>query len=69
MEFRNIYELYNRLKPALKTRTNELKDQGITVEEKEIWDNLATSKWKNSKGLSLNEMVHDILNYNIKSGD
>ncbi len=69
MEFRNINELYERILPALNTRVNELKIMNINTDEKEIWNTLINLKWKQSKNLSLDEMVNDILNFNGMYGD
>ena len=62
MEFRNILELYERVLPALKTRTRELKREGIIIAPKEIWEDLII-EFKKKKNLSLDEVVNDILNY------
>lgn len=64
MEFRNINELYRRVLPALTTRVNELKIQNINISEQEIWDYLLP-KWKLTTNLSLDEIVNDILNFNL----
>lgn len=64
MEFRNINELYRRVFPALTTRVNELKIQNINISEQEIWDYLLP-KWKLTTNLSLDEIVNDILNFNL----
>ena len=38
-EFRNLKELYERLKPALRTKTNELKRIGFNyIKEEDIWN-------------------------------
>ena len=63
IEFNNISELYERLKPALKSKIAELKREGydyLTIED--VWNYLKENKWKDSKNLALNEMVNDILN-------
>ncbi len=64
MEFRNINELKERVLPALTTRVNELKIQNINISEQEIWDCLLP-KWKLTTNLSLDEIVNDILNFNL----
>ena len=61
LRFSSVDELFNRLKPALRSKVAELKREGynyLTVED--IWNYLKESKWKNSKNLALNEMVSDI---------
>lgn len=63
IEFNSASELYERLKPALKSKVAELKREGydyLTTED--VWNYLKESKWKNGKNLALNEMVNDILN-------
>ena len=63
MEFTSLEQLYNRLKPALSAKTNEMQMQGYKyVKEEDIWNYLKEVKWSNSKNLLLFEMVRDILN-------
>lgn len=62
-EFRNLKELYERLKPALRTKTNELKRIGFNyIKEEDIWNCLKETKWSKSANLDLADMVDDILN-------
>ncbi len=61
IEFNSASELYERLKPALKSKVAELKRDGFTyLTIEDVWNYLKESKWKNSKNLALNEMVSDI---------
>lgn len=63
MEFSSLEELYNRLKPALRTKKRELKENGYGyLKIEDIWNYLKENKWKRSNNLSLNDMVSDILN-------
>lgn len=63
IEFENSKELFNRLKPALRTKQSELKKVGYSyIHLIDIWDYLTTRKWKQAHNLSLYEMVDDILN-------
>lgn len=63
IEFNSLEELYKRLKPALTTKTDEIKRQGYTyIKEEDVWNYLKEVKWKTSINLSLYEMVSDILN-------
>lgn len=63
IEFDNVKQLYDRLKPALKTKQSEMRRMGYSyVREEDIWNYLKEVKWKKSVGLSLCEMVSDILN-------
>ena len=62
IEFSNIKELYDRLKPALNSKVNELKRFGIDyIKVNDIWNYLRDTKWKISKNLLLCDMVSDIL--------
>ena len=55
--------LYIRLKPALTTKAREMRRKGsVYIKETDIWNYLTENKWKNSRNLSLAEMVDDILN-------
>ena len=62
-EFNSLKDLYNHLKPALETKTSELKRVGYTyIKEEDVWNYLKENKWKKAQDLSLHEMVDDILN-------
>lgn len=62
-EFRSVQELYQRLVPALKTKCSEMKRNGYPyIVEEDIWNYLSEKKWKLAQGLSLYQMVDDILN-------
>ena len=63
MEFSSAEELYNRLKPALRTKRRELKENGYGyLKIEDIWNYLKENKWRRSSNLSLSDMVSDILN-------
>jgi UTP-glucose-1-phosphate uridylyltransferase len=63
IEFRTLEELYQRIKPALKTKQSEMHRMGYDyIKEEDIWNYLKEIKWKNAKGLGLYDMVSDILN-------
>ena len=63
IEFNSLEELYNRLKPALITKRNEMNRNGYKyIKIEDIWNYLKEIKWKKSKDLSLYEMVSDVLN-------
>lgn len=63
IEFSSLEELYKRLKPALTTKVDEIRMQGYTyIKEEDVWNYLKEIKWKHSQGLSLYEMVSDVLN-------
>ena len=69
IEFRNLKELYDRVKPALYSKYKEMKRLGLSyVTEKDIWNYLAEKKWKDKTNLELHELISDILhtdNYEI----
>lgn len=61
-EFSTQKELYERVKPALHAKLQELKRlnyQDIT--EIDIWKYLAEIKWKKSRNLMLSDIVSDII--------
>ncbi len=62
IEFKDVKELYNRVLPALYSKTKELKGLGYKyINEKDIWNYLVSSDWKNKKDLQLNDLISDIL--------
>jgi hypothetical protein len=63
IEFENTKELFDRLKPALRTKQAELKTHGYGyIHLIDIWDYLVKKKWTRAHNLSLYDMVSDILN-------
>ncbi len=59
----NKVDLYKRLLPALRCKTRELEKYNCrNVKNEDIWNYLLKNKWGNVTGLSLSEMVDDILN-------
>lgn len=61
--FNSVEDLYKRVRPALRSKIRELKRNNVFyVKEEDIWNFLAENKWKNTKGLELNDIVDDILN-------
>ncbi len=55
--------LYERIKPALITRKNELNREKLyNINEKDIWNYCYTNIWKGKKNLRIHELVDDILN-------
>lgn len=66
IEFKSVLELYERIKPALKAKANELKRIKYDyIKEEDIWNYLKEYKWKKSRGLDLFEMTNDILNLDV----
>lgn len=63
IKFNSLEELYNRLLPAMETKVNELKNNGIKyIKIDDIWNYLKKNKWNKSKNLTLSDCVDDILN-------
>ena len=63
IEFSSVEELYERLKPALRTKELELKRNGINyIKQEDIWNYLKKENWMGAKNLLLHQMVDDILN-------
>ena len=65
--FSSIKELYNRLLPALKSKRKLLVSDGYKgIPEKEIWEYMYLNKWKDETGITLADMVSDILHEDNK---
>ena len=63
LNFSSKEELYERVKPALRTKKSELDKLGFSyISLQDIWAYLAETKWKNGKDLMLSDIVDDILN-------
>ena len=61
--FSSLKDLYLRVRPALTARANELKREGFNyINENDIWQFFAETKWKNTSNLCLSDMVSDIFN-------
>lgn len=61
-EIHSLEQLYNRLKPALLAKKEEMRRSGyIYIKEEDIWNYLKEIEWIHSRGLSLYQMVCDIL--------
>ena len=59
-------ELLKRVRPALRTKKHELMRAGIRiVKENDIW-NYNLKKWKEASGLTIADLVNDILNTSNK---
>ena len=59
-------ELLKRVRPALRTKKHELMRAGIrVVKENDIW-NYNLKKWKEASGLTIADLVNDILNTSNK---
>ena len=63
IKFKSLQELYERILPALKSKTKEIHKKGMDyIHEEDIWNYLKTYKWTSSRSLDLGDMVNDIFN-------
>ncbi len=70
IKFKSLQELYDRLLPALKSKTKEINKKGFNyIHEEDIWNYLKNYKWTSSKALELCDMVEDIFRVEIKELD
>ena len=54
IEFDSVLDLYNRVKPALRTKLKELKREKYDyIKEEDVWNYLIKTKWSNAHGLVL----------------
>lgn len=68
--FNSAEELYKKVLPVLRSKKEELNKNHIYyVSEKDIWNYLAKSYWKEKKGLEFYELVDSILNLDINEMD
>ena len=66
-EFNSEKELYERVKPALHAKLQELKRLNISkIKEIDIWKYLIETKWRKSKNLMLSDVVSDIIHVDNK---
>ena len=69
-EFSSKEELFQRVRPALKAKLNEVNRLGYSyVQEVDIWNYLIENVWSKSKDLMLSDIVNDILHLKIKKID
>ena len=70
IKFKNLTELYERILPALKSKTREIHKKGMDyIHEEDIWNYLKNYKWTTSRSLDLGDMVNDIFNIEEKELD
>ena len=63
MEFASQYELYKKILPAFKVKKRLLEHNQINdITNEDIWKYLIENKWRQTYGLTLSEMVNDIIN-------
>ncbi len=62
-EFKSQKELFQRVRPALRSKCSELQRLGYSkIKEFDIWNYLIIKKWKQATGLMLSDIVSDIMN-------
>lgn len=64
--FSSLTELYERVKPALKSKCRDFKRLGIDyIDISDIWNYLKNNVWNKGKNLTLADIVDDIMCVNI----
>ncbi len=69
MEYQSLKELYNDLKGAFNVKLRLIGEDYKYIKINDIWDYLRINKWSKDKGLTLSEMVNDIIEVDIKKVD
>ena len=69
MEYHSLQDLYNDLKGAFNVKKRLIGDDYKHIEAKDIWEYLRINKWATSSGLTISEMVNDIIEVDIKKVD
>ena len=70
IEFNSVIELYNRVKPALRSKVKELEREKYDyIKEDDVWNFLVKNKWSKDSGLVLCDIVNDIIHADNKKID
>lgn len=69
MEYQSLEELYKDLKGAFNVKLRLIKDSYKHIKIIDIWEYLRINKWSKDHGLTLSEMVNDIIDVDIKKVD
>lgn len=69
MEYLSLEELYRDLKGAFNVKLRLIGENYKHIKANDIWDYLRINKWSKDKGLTLSEMVNDIIEVDIKKVD
>lgn len=68
MEFTSQYQLYKKLLPVFNIKHRLLAYKKINeITNEDIWKYLIETKWKKTYGLTLGEMVNDIINLDVSN--
>ena len=66
MEYQSLKELYDDLKGAFNVKLRLIGKDYKHIKINDIWDYLRINKWSKDKGLTISEMVNDIILVDIK---
>ena len=60
-DFTSLEQLFKRVRPALHAKCSEFHRTGYVVKDIDIWNCLMEKRWKCGKGLTLYDIVNDIM--------
>lgn len=70
MEYSSQKELFEDLKPAFSVKRRLLSNNGLDyIQVEDIWNYLKITKWRYDYGLTISEMVDDIIHVDEKDID
>ena len=69
MEYLSLEELYKDLKGAFNVKLRLIGNEYSHIKISDIWEYLRIHKWSKDKGLTISEMVNDIIDVDIKKVD
>lgn len=66
MEYQGLKKLYDDLKGAFNVKIRLMGEEYKHIKIIDIWDYLRINKWSKDEGLTISEMVNDIIDVDIK---
>ena len=69
MEYQSLKELYNDLKYAFNVKLRLIGKEYQHIKILDIWNYLRINKWSKDRGLTISEMVNDIIDVDIRKVD
>ena len=66
MEYLSLEDLYKDLKGAFNVKLRLIGEEYKHIKIQDIWEYLRINKWSKDKGLTISEMVNDIIDVDIK---
>ncbi len=69
MEYLSLEDLYRDLKGAFNVKLRLIGEEYNHIKIQDIWEYLRINKWSKDKGLTISEMVNDIIDVDIKKVD